>query len=140
MRKEHLNLNENEHSYLITLTTSGQSKARKLTRARTLLLLHQGKTMTDVSKLLDFSYPRVIELKKNFLTNGLKCLEEKPRPGRPITFDGVSRALITALACSETPPGQSQWSLRLLADKAVELALVEQISKSKVRLILKKMS
>ena len=79
MRKEHLKLTENEHGYLTTLMTSGQSKARKLTRARTLLLLHQGKTMVDVSKLLDFSYPRVIQLKKTFLKNGLKCLEEKPR-------------------------------------------------------------
>ena len=140
MRKEHLKLTEQEHRYLTTLTTSGQSQARKIKRARTLLLLHQGKTMTDVSKLLEFSYPRVIELKKNFLTNGLQCLEEKPRRGRPITFDGVSRAKITALACSETPTGESQWSLRLLADKAVELELVEQISKSKIRAILKKTS
>jgi transposase len=77
-------------------------------------------------------------LKKNYLANGLQCLEEKPRAGRPAVFDGSQRARITALACSDTPSGYSQWSLRLLADKAIELDLVESISYSKVRDILKK--
>ena len=67
-------------------------------------------------------------------------LGRKTSFGRPITFDGVTRAKITALACSETPTGHAHWSLRLIADKAVELELVEQISKSKVRSILKKTS
>lgn len=138
MRKEHLKLNETEHSYLTTLTTFGQSKARKIKRAMTLLFLHQGKTMTEVSKLLEFSYPRVLELKKNFLKNGLKCLEEKFRPGRPITFDGLSRAKITGLACSKIPVGHAQWSLRLLADKLVELEICENISHTQVKNVLKK--
>lgn len=138
MRKEHIKLTESEHSYLTRLTTSGQLKARKLKRAMTLLWLAQGKTMMEVSRLLEYAYPSIVSLKKNFLTNGLQCLEEKPRSGRPSVFDGIERAKITALACSDTPEGRSQWSLRLLADKAVELNLVESISYSKVREILKK--
>jgi hypothetical protein len=62
MRKAHLKLTETEQSYLTTLTTSGQLKARKFKRATTLLLLHQGKTMAEVAKLLIFSYPSIIAL------------------------------------------------------------------------------
>lgn len=138
MRKEHLKLKEQEHCSLTILTTSGELKARKFKRAMALLLLDQGKTLTEVSKTLKYAYPSLIQLKKNYLANGLKCLEERPRAGRPIVFDGAERAKVTALACSETPSGYAQWSLRLLADKAVELDLVESISYSKVRDILKK--
>lgn len=140
MRKEHLKLNEQEYSYLTTLTTSGELKARKYKRVMTLLWLHQGKTLAEVSRLLDYAYPSVIALKKNYLERALECLEEKPRSGRPIGFSGEERARITALACSETPAGRAKWSLRLLSDKAVELELVERISHSQVKNILKKMN
>lgn len=138
MRKNHLKLNEQEHRYLTILTTSGQSKARKIRRARTLLLLHEGKTMTVVSAILDFSYPSVLGLKKKFLESGLKCLEEKCRAGRPPIIDGRQRAGITALACSTPPSGYARWSLRLLADRAVQLNLVEAISHNQVGVLLKK--
>lgn len=138
MRKEHLKLSEQDYSYLTRQTTSGELKVRKFKRVMTLLWLHQGKTMSEVSKLLNYSYPSVVNLKKNFLANGLKCLEESPRSGRPTVFNGAERAKITALACSETPKGRAKWSLRLLSDKAVELEFVPSISYSKVREILKK--
>ena len=138
MRKEHLKLSEQDYSYLTILTTSGELKARKFKRAMTLLWLHQGRTMSEVSELLNYAYPSVVNLKKNFFKDGLKCLEEKPRAGRPIVFSGAERARITALACSDTPDGRAKWSLRLLSDKAVELDLVPSISYSKVREILKK--
>jgi putative transposase len=138
MRKEHLKLKEQERRSLTILTTSGELKARKFKRAMALLLLDQGKTLTEVSKTLSYAYPSLIDLKKNYLENGLKSLEERPRTGRPVVFDGTERAKITALACSETPEGYAQWSLRLLADKAVELEIVPSISYSKVRDILKK--
>ena len=140
MRKEHLKLNKEEHRYLTTLTTSGQLKARKFKRAMTLLWLHKGKPMTEISKLLNYCYPSVVQLKKNFLAAGLKCLEEKPRSGRPVVFSGSERAKITALACSETPVGRAKWSLRLLSDKAVELEFVSRISHTQVQHILKKMN
>lgn len=140
MRKAHLKLNEQEHSYLTTLTTSGELKARKYKRVMTLLWLHQGKTLAEVSRLLDYAYPSVMALKKNYLENALECLEEKPRSGRPIGFSGVESARITSLACSDTPDGRAKWSLRLLSDKAVELELVESISHTQVKNILKKMN
>lgn len=140
MRKEHLKLNEQEYSYLTTLTTSGELKARKYKRVMTLLWLHQGKTLAEVSRLLDYAYPSVVALKKNYVERALECLEEKPRSGRPIGFSGEERAKITALACSDTPEGRAKWSLRLLSDKAVELELVESISHTQVKNILKKMN
>lgn len=138
MRKQHIKLSEKEHSYLTTLISAGQLKARKYKRVMSLLLLDEGRTMSDVSRLLRYCYPSVVNLKKNFLADGLPCLQEKPRPGRPLVFDGKERAKITALACSDTPVGHAGWSLRLLADKAVELELVESISHSWVQSILKK--
>lgn len=140
MRKAHLKLNEQEHSYLTTLTTSGALKARKMKRVMTLLWLDQGKTQAEVSRLLDYAYPSIAALKKNYLERALECLEEKPRSGRPVGFSGEERARITALACSETPLGRAKWSLRLLSDKAVELELVESISHTQVKNILKKMN
>jgi transposase len=138
MRKEHVKLEEQERCSLTNLTTSGELKARKFKRAMALLMLDQGKTLTEVSKTLKYAYPSLIRLKKNYLASGLKSLEERPRKGRPVTFDGTERAKLTALACSQTPDGYSQWSLRLLAEKAVELEIVTSISYSKVRDILKK--
>lgn len=140
MRKEHLKLNEQEHRYLTMLTSSGELKARQFKRAMTLLWLSDGKPMTEVSELLDYAYPSVVNLKKNFLENGLACLEDRPRSGRPVVFEGADRAKVTALACSDAPDGHARWSLRLLAEKAVELELVETISHTQVQTILKKTS
>jgi len=138
MRKAHLKLKNNEQSYLTTLTTSGNLKARKFKRAMTLLLLHQGKTMSEISKLLEYSYPSIMGVKQNFLQTGLRCLEEKPRSGRPPVLDGEQRAKITALACSTPPEGYARWSLRLLADRVVELDFAEAISHNQVGVLLKK--
>ena len=140
MRKEHLKLTESEHSSLTTLTTSGNLKARQFKRAMTLLLLDEGKTLSEVSKILKYCYPRVLALRDNYLVNGLECLQEKPRPGRPPLIDGLAKAKLTALACSTPPVGRAVWSLRLLADKAIELELVETISHNEVGRVLKKMN
>ncbi len=78
--------------------------------------------------------------RNNYLGGGLDFLADLPRSGRPITFDGEQRAKITALACSDTPDGRAKWSLRLLADKAVELEFCQSISPSKVLEMLKKRS
>jgi len=70
--------------------------------------------------------------------NGLQALYDRPRSGRPVKIDGEQRAKITALACSTPPEGHAEWSLRLLADKVVELGFSEQISHTHVGTILKK--
>ncbi len=75
---------------------------------------------------------------QKYREQGLRMLTDQPRVGRPPEIDGTQRAQVTALACSEPPTGHARWSLRLLAEKVVELGYVEHISQSEVRNILKK--
>lgn len=108
-------------------------------RGCVLVLADEGKCDREIIEAVGVSNPTVKRIRKAFVTGGLKAaLEDAPRRGRPSIFDGKSRAKITALACSQAPEGYRQWSLRLLADKAVELKLVEDISHTQVGKILKK--
>ena len=81
----------------------------------------------------------VFNIKRRYLSEGLAtALHDKPRSGKPARISGESRARITALACSQAPEGHARWTLRLLADKAVELGFVESISHNTVKEVLKK--
>ena len=81
----------------------------------------------------------VYNLQRRYLTEGLEwALTEKPRSGKPSVISGEMKARITALACSEAPAGHARWTLRLLADKAVEFGLVDSISYKTCGEILKK--
>lgn len=76
---------------------------------------------------------------ERFLEGGLeRALYDLPRSGQPTKFNGKHRANITALACTDDPEGHAKWSLTLLADKAVELGIVDEISRAQVGRILKK--
>jgi len=138
MKKQHLKLTEQNKKYLTELLSRGQAKARVIRRATGPLQLDQGATLQEVARILGVNYYTVAIWRDKYLENGLDFLTDLPRTGRPVEFDGEERAKITALACSQTPDGRARWSLHLLADKAVELELVESISPSKVRQILKK--
>ena len=140
MRKQqrYLQLSDEHLSYLTNLLAKGTLNARVARRASALLGLHQG---TDLKKLAASSgvvYQTVASWRNRYFESGLDFLHDQPRPGRPDFFDGLARAKITSLACSEAPAGRAKWSLPLLAEKAVELELVEQISYCQVREILKK--
>jgi transposase len=138
MKKEHLKLTETDNQYLKAISSKGQIKARVMRRAMALLQLNQGATLQKVAQTLGVNDNTVAVWRDNYLQDGLNFLTDLPRSGRPIKFNGEDRAKITALACSDTPDGRAKWSLQLLADKAVELELVESISPSKVEEILKK--
>lgn len=142
MRKQQQNLQlKDEHlSYLTNLLTKGMLNARVARRVSGLLQLHQGSELNKIATSLGVVYQTVSDWRDKYFVHGLDFLTDQPRPGRPVKFDGEERAKITALACSETPEGRAKWSLQLLADKAVELKLVESISPSKVEEILKKTS
>ena len=77
-------------------------------------------------------------LYRNELSSAIEYLADKQRIGRPIVISGTERAKITALACSDAPEGHSTWTLRLLADKVVELVICERIAHTQVGVILKK--
>jgi transposase len=138
MKKEHLKLTETDNQYLTAISSKGQIKARVMKRAMALLQLNQGATLQKVAQNSGVNYNTIGVWRDNYLQNGLNFLTDLPRTGRPLKFNGEERAKITALACSETPDGRAKWSLQLLAEKAVELELVESISPSKVEEILKK--
>lgn len=138
MNKQHVQLTPADREYLETLIRRGNQNAKAYRRALSLLELDRGKTYTAVSQTLQVSIPTLSIWAALYKEQGLKVLQDKPRSGRPIQIDGEQRAKITALACSEPPEGYARWSLRLLADKAVELGYIEYISHTEVADILKK--
>ena len=128
MKKEHVNLSEEDRTYLENLLKKGRLLASKYKRALALLELDRGRTFTEVAEIVGVTYQSTSTWATKYKETGLEFLTDKPRPGRPTVIDGLARAKITALACSDAPEGYERWSLRLLADKAVELELVEAIS------------
>lgn len=140
MKKQHVELSKADQAHLEYLLSKGTMKVRKQNRVIGLLELHRGKTYESVVKLLKVSRPTVKGWADRYKLEGLSMLDEKPRSGRPISLSGEDRAKITALACSEAPAGYARWSLRLLADKLVELEIVESISFKQVGNILKKIN
>ncbi len=138
MQTEHFALNLADHNFLMTLTAKGQLSARVFKRATALLELHRGKTLRSISETLQVSYQAVANWRDNYQASGLQALHDKPRSGRPVVIDGKQRASITALACSTPPQGHARWTLRLLADKAVELGYCETLSHTAARKVLKK--
>lgn len=138
MKKEHVTLTDTDRTYLQNLIKKGSLPAKTYKRALALLELDRGRTFTEVAEIVGVINQTTSTWAKKYKDSGLACLKDKPRPGRPIVIDGLQRAKITALACSDPPEGYERWSLRLLADKAVELEIVDEISYGEVRLILKK--
>jgi putative transposase len=134
-----VSLTDDERSFLTTLTKRGATPAKVQTRARILLLLHRGRTPDEVASALAVGAATVFNVKRRYLRDGLAAaLYDKPRSGKPARISGAARAKITALACSAAPEGHARWTLRLLADKAAELGLVEAISHNTVKEVLKK--
>jgi len=123
---------------LEALLTKGNLKARTFKRITGLLALDRGQTLQAVARTLGVDYNTVARWRDNYQAQGVACLHEAPRSGRPIKIDGRQRAQITALACSTPPAGRAEWSLRLLADKVVELGYGKSISHTQVGNILKK--
>jgi transposase len=138
MKKQHVQLSPSDREYLDTLTSQGAQTAKAYRRAHALLELDRGKTLTEVSKTLRVTLPTISGWAAKYGENGLAVLQDQPRSGRPIEIDGTQRAKITALACSTPPEGYAQWSLRLLADKVVELGYCDHISHTEVGEVLKK--
>jgi putative transposase len=139
MRKHHLSLTTADRIYLQTLVKKGSLRARTYQRATALLELDRGQTMTAVTQTLGVSYPTVRSWREKYRAQGLAAaLSDQQRSGRPVVIDGQQRAKVTALACSTPPRGRARWTLRLLADKAVELGYCEQLSHTHARRLLKK--
>jgi len=140
---QHITLTEEERTELSQLIKSGKHSARVLGRARVLLLLDRSqgekRKLQEVADAMLTSIGTVSNVKRRYLKGGLEQgLHDRPRPGAKPKIDGEVEAHLIALVCSDPPEGQVRWTLRLLADKLVELELVESISHVAVGDALKK--
>ena len=139
-------LTKEERKELETMSRRGKTHARRFIHARALLLCDAGAdgpawNVSDVATALGVTSRTIEHLKKRFVEDGLEAaLERKPRekPPREIIFDGAFEARLIALACSDAPEGHRRWTVRLLADKAVELSFAESVSHMTVQRVLKK--
>ena len=140
-------LTEKEREQLTGLTRSGMSTAAKFIHARALLLCDAGKfgdpwKVADVAAARGVSARTIEHLKQRFVEEGVEAaLARKPQSKpRAVTFDGEFDARVTALACSKAPAGRQRWTVRLLAEKLVELKIADHVSIMTVQRSLKKMN
>ena len=147
MRKLYVvRLQEEERAQLQALIRKGKAAAYKLTHARVLLKADQGKAtkrVTDqaVADAVDVAPVTVARVRQRFIEEGLEAaLHRKPQaqPSRQRVLDGKAEATLVAVACGKPPAGRERWTLRLLADRVVELDIVDAISYETVRQTLKK--
>lgn len=134
-----IRLKDKERKQLEAIVSKGQEKARKITRCRVLLLSDKKERNIRIAKVLDIALLTIRRIQQRYVEGGLEAaIEERPRSGKPPKFSGKQQAKITAIACTTPPDGRSRWTLRLLANKVVELDIVDDISYKTVGEILKK--
>jgi transposase len=140
MNKRYIvDLTADERTGLLALLNRGVAPARRLTRARILLRADEGGTDPEIAAALHVHRATVERTRRRFVEGGVeRALSDRPRPGGRPKLDGKGEAHLVALACSAPPEGRARWTMQLLADRLVELALVEAISDETVRRTLKK--
>ena len=139
-------LTAQEREDLEALTKTGKTPAKRFLYARALLLCDAGSqgpawSVADTAEAMGVTSRTIEHLKKRFVEDGLSAaLERQPsaKPPRDVTFDGAFEARLIALACSDAPEGRRRWTVRLLAEKAVELSLALSVSHMTVQRVLKK--
>jgi transposase len=140
MKNAHLSLSDQDREKINQLLAKGELSVRVTKRCMALLALDRGQSYAEVAPLVGLSYGTTRKFGERYRAEGLSLIHDKPRSGRPPVITTIQKAKITALACTEPDEAHSQWSLRMLADRAVELNYVEHISHSEVGKILKKTS
>lgn len=145
-RKYHVELTETEHKELNDLTNKGKVSAIKIKHAQILLKLDECTeekpwAVADISKAFNISERTVCSIAKRFVEDGLECaLERKKQLNRHHKITGDIEAKIIAIACSEAPEGYNRWILQMIADKLIELKVIDSISSAAVGTALKKMN
>lgn len=139
VKKYVIELTPEQREELLGLLRGGRACARKLTRARILLKASEGFMDKEIARVLDVGMATVWRTRKRFVEEGLlSALSERTRPGQKPKLNPKQKAHLIAVACSKAPEGHSHWTLRLLADKAVQLGFTDSISHEAVRAMLKK--
>lgn len=137
-----IRLTDDERAHLRQLTRSGTTKARKLTRARALLLADEHRSDRTIADAVGLHERSIVRLRRRACEDGvLAALEDRPRPGAAPKLDAHQEARLIALACSDPPDGRTQWTMQVLADQlVVEREDLDAISDETVRRTLKKTS
>lgn len=139
----HVDLTAPERECLEGYVNHGKRSARAITRARVLLLADEQQSDDEIIETLGVSRGTVCSLRKKYtLRQGqhiLELLQEAPRPGQPVKVDTRVAAHVALIACSEPPTGAARWTLQLIADRLIELNVVETLCLESVRKALKKM-
>ena len=144
MKKYQVTLTEDERKSLEQLISRGKGAARKLLHARILLKADEPVGWTDeaISEALEVSLSTIGRVRERFVEEGVSAALERKAPNRVYQrrLDGMQEAHLVALVCSPPPEDQGRWTLKLLAEKMVELEYVEYVSPETVRQTLKKMN
>jgi len=134
-----VNLTPAEREQLHHLTRQGKTAARRLKRAHILLLSDEGYDDATIARMLHVGESTVHRTRQRCVEEGVEpALGERPRPGGKRKLDGNVEAFLVATACSEPPEGRECWTMQLLADRLIELQLVDTVSAETVRQTLKK--
>ena len=140
-QKQVVQLGDGDRQQLRSLFRKGKASARCLTRARVLLAAADQLTDAEIVEKFEVSPSLVYDVRRRFVCEGLTAaIQRRPHPARPAArkLDGDGEARLIALACGAPPKGRAAWTLRLLADRAVELQYAEALSHETVRTVLKK--
>ncbi len=146
MKRYIVTLTEDEREKLSVLVFKGKHRSQKILNALILLGCDEGvfqtkrSTNEEMARILNTSMRKIDRLKKRFVVDGLEVALNGKKGSRIYTkkADGDFEAHLVALSCGEPPEGFARWSLRLLADKVVELDYIESVSHETVRRVLKK--
>jgi transposase len=133
-------LTEAEVKELETIIKTGKHSARKLTRARILLEVHEGKSDRSIAENMRVNISTVERIRERFVeaVSLEEALQDRPHPPKPRKLDIKAEAFLIATACSDAPDGRATWTMQLLADRLVSMQVVESISDETVRQTLKK--
>jgi transposase len=138
-------LEKEEREKLVTLVNKGKGNARRMRRARILLMADEaqednGWKDADIAKALSASVRTVERTRQKCVEEGVEAAlhHTRPKKSRRKVLDGEAEARLMQLACSEAPDGREEWSMQLLAEKLIELEVVETVSRETVRTTLKK--
>lgn len=137
-KKYLVDLSDPERAHLQQLLRGGKHPARRLTRVRILLKAAAGCHDQEIAEALGIGRVTVERTRQRFVQSGLQALNERPRPGKKLKLSAKAEARLVAEACSTAPEGRARWTMQLLADRLVELKLVEALSAETVRRRLKK--
>jgi transposase len=141
MKKHIIALSEEQRQQVEQMIRSGTAPARKIMHAHILLKSEQSWSDKQIMDAFGVGEATIWRVRQRYLSNGLQdALDRRPQPERPEKrkLNGTHEAHLIALCCGEKPEGYARWSLRLLADKLVQLEEVDDVSYETVRRTLKK--